>query len=333
MHTKIIDPRRDGRFVFANRGSCQKTVSYLGHDVKARNETVRFFDQERFEITPEEVRSMIDQNAKGLRKEQEKFYSLVISPSQAELVHLKNDSTKLQDYTREVMRNYAENFNVKDDTRILPSELVWYATIHQDRTEKEGEQKGAIKKRHHTHVHIIVSAQDRNRQYRLNPKGWKSRFTFKDWQVQNGKTFQQLFNYQKATTSEKLIAGMPEATQLRHQERIRYKVAHLNQYFMGHRKLDENKVLSIADEQNYGKGFFFRLHHLTKHYQQGKLVNNPYRMLETGKDEPLAFPERTLLHLGKQSLGMGEEIEPTDDEKNKKKQQQQRSSSHPQIEW
>ncbi|MEO0330331.1 MAG: DUF5712 family protein [Bacteroidota bacterium] len=332
MHTKIIDPRRDGRFVFANRGSCQKTVSYLGHDAKARDETVQFFDQERNELASEEVVRVIDQNARGLRKEQEKFYSLVISPSQAELEYLKNDSSNLRDYARKAMRNYAENFNLKDDTQILPSELVWYATIHQDRTEKEGEQKGTIKKGNHTHVHILVSAQDRNRQYRLNPKGWKSRFTFKDWQVQNGKTFQQLFNYQKATTSEKLTVGMPEATQLRHRERIRHKVAYLSEYFMGHQKLDESRVLAIADEQKYGKGFFFRLHHLTKRYQQGKLVFSPYQMLKTGKDEPLAFPERTLLHLGKQSLGMGEEIEPTGDEKNKKKQQQQRSSSHPQIE-
>ncbi|MEM6844989.1 MAG: DUF5712 family protein [Bacteroidota bacterium] len=131
-------------------------------------------------MAPEEVKTVIDQNAKGLRKEQEKFYSLVISPSQAELVHLKNDPTKLQEYTQAVMQNYAKNFNLKDDIQILPLELVWYATIHHDRTEKEGEQKRMVKKGHHTHVHILVSAQDRNRQHRLNPKGWKSRFIFKD---------------------------------------------------------------------------------------------------------------------------------------------------------
>ncbi|MEM6844990.1 MAG: hypothetical protein AAF944_23585 [Bacteroidota bacterium] len=149
--------------------------------------------------------------------------------------------------------------------------------------------------------------------------------------MQNEKTFQQLFDYQQQTTSKKLTAGMPEVTQLRHQERILYKVTYLNQYFTGHRKLDESRVLAIADEQKYGKGFFFRLHHLTKCYQQGKLVNNPYRMLETGKDESIVFPEHTLLHLGKQSLGMSEEMTNPDDEKQKKKQQH-RSYLHPQIE-
>ncbi|MEO0331197.1 MAG: DUF5712 family protein [Bacteroidota bacterium] len=171
MHTKIIHPKRDGRFVFANRGSCQKTVSYLSHDAKDRDATVQFFDQDQNSVTPDEVQSVIDQNAKGLRKEQEKFYSLVLSPSQAELAHLKNDPTKLQDYTRAIMKNYAENFQLKDEQSLAPSEVVWYATIHQDRTEKEGEQKGKTKKGYHTHVHVIVSAQDRNRQHRLNPKG------------------------------------------------------------------------------------------------------------------------------------------------------------------
>ncbi|MEO0331195.1 MAG: hypothetical protein AAF223_05850 [Bacteroidota bacterium] len=44
-------------------------------------------------------------------------------------------------------------------------------------------------------------------------------------------------------------------------------------------------------------------------------------MLKTGKGESLAFPERTLLHMGKQSLGMGNDVENPDVEKQKKKQQ------------
>ena len=186
MHTKIIDPRRDGRFVFATRGSSQKTVAYLGHDARERNKPIQFFDAQRDDVTPEEISPVIDQHAKGLRKKQEAFYSLVLSPSQAELAHIGNDSSKLRDYTRAVMDNYARNFTLKDGSQLAPSQLVWYAIIHQERKEKEGERKGAYKKGHQAHMHVIVSAQDKSRQYRLNPKGWKSRFTFKDWQVQNG---------------------------------------------------------------------------------------------------------------------------------------------------
>ena len=322
MHSKIIDPRRHGRFVFANRGSSSKTVSYLGHEAREQGEETTFFNQQRNEVTADEVRDSIDGNTKGLRKQQEKFYSLVLSPSQAELKHIGNDPTKLQNYTRQVMDNYARNCTLKDGRTLDPSELVWYATIHQERKEKEGEQKGTTKSGLHQHVHVLVSAQDRSGQHRHNPKGWKSRFTFKDWQVQNGKTFQQLFGYRDATTSDKLTAGMSEETKLRHQERIRYRITHLNQYFAGTQKLDVDKALSIGQEQQYGKGFFFNLHRLTKQYQEGKLVNNPYRMLETGKDEKMSFPEQTLLHLGKGAQAVGQEVGEEEETSQRKKKQQ-----------
>ena len=323
MHSKIIDPRRDGRFVFANRGSCSKTVSYLGHEAREQGKETAFFNQQRNDVTAEEVGNSIDGNTRGLRKQQEKFYSLVLSPSQAELEHIGSDPTKLQTYTRQVMANYAQNCKLKDGQALRPSEVVWFATIHQERKEKEGEQKGTTKSGPHQHVHVLVSAQDRSGQHRLNPKGWKSRFTFKDWQVQNGKTFQRMFGYRDPTTSESLTAGMPEETKLRHQERIRYRITDLNEHFVGKQKIDVDTALSIGREQQYGKGFFFNLHRLTKQYQQGKLVNNPYQMLETGKDEKISFSERALLHLGKGAQAVGQEVS-EDDELGKRKKKQQR---------
>ena len=322
MHSKIIDPRRHGRFVFANRGSCSKTVSYLGHE--ARQETV-FFDQQQNDVSSDEVRTAIDGNTKSLRKAQEKFYSLVLSPSSAELQHIGNSTAKLQAYTRRVMDNYARNTTLGNGQKLAPSELVWFATVHQERKEKEGEQKGAVKPGLHQHVHILVGAQDRSGQHRINPKGWKSRFTFKDWQVENGKTFQQMFGYQDATTSSKLTAGMSEETQRRHQERIRYRIAHLNEYFTGDRKIDVARALSIGKEQQYGKGFFFNLHRLTKQYRAGKLVNDPYQMLATGKDEAFSFPERTLLHLGKGAQAVGQEAGEEEEISRRKKKQSQRA--------
>lgn len=308
--------------MFANRGSCSRTVSYLGHEAKERGEETVFFNRQQNDLTADEVRNSIDGNTKGLRKQQEKFYSLVLSPSQAELKHIDNDTTKLQAYTRQVMNNYARNTTLGNGQQLAPSELVWFATLHQERKEKEGEQKGTTKSGLHQHVHILVSAQDRSGQHRINPKGWKSRFTFKDWQVQNGKTFQQMFGYQDATTSAKLTKGMSEETQLRHQERIRYRINQLNEHFTGSRKIDVDRALMIGKEQQYGKGFFFNLHRLTKQYQEGKLVNNPYRMLETGKDEKLSFPERTLFHLGKGAQAVGQEVGDGEETSRRKKKQQ-----------
>jgi hypothetical protein len=327
MHSKIIDPRRNGRFVFANRGSCQKTVSYLGHEAKATKDEVKFFHHQRNDITSEEVRTAIDQNSKGLRKKQEKFYSLVLSPSQDELAHLGNDQRKLQQYTRQVMENYARNFTLPDGKQLRSSKLLWFATIHQERKEKEGDRKGVAKSGHHTHIHILVSGQDREQKYRLNPKGRKHLFLFKDWQIQNGKTFQQLFDYHKPTISEKLTQGMSEATQQRHQERIRYRISYLNEYFTGNRKIDVDKAMAIGKEQQYGKGFFFHLSRLTKQYQAGKMVHDPYQILQTGKDATISFPERTLLEIGKSAQAMGQDIGSEEPSSRKRKLKKHNSPS------
>lgn len=323
MHSKVINPSRHGRFVFNNRGSCKGLVTYLGHEAREQQQATRFFNQDHIDVLAEEVRTTIDSNTKGLRKQQEKFYSLVLSPSEEELKHLKNDPEKLRQYTRQVMDNYAKNFRLKDSKRLAPSELVWYATIHQERKQKQGAEKGSSKAGRHQHVHVIVSAKDKTREIRLNPRGRQSRFSIRDWQVQNGKAFQQMFGYQKPTLSDKLTQGMsPEQIQ-RHQQRIQEKVSSLNQYFVGTQKLDADKVLVIGKEQQYGKGFFFKLHRLTKQYHQGKSVNNPYHILQTGKDEPINLPEYTLLRLGKEAQETGQEVENKEFSKRKKRKTQQ----------
>lgn len=79
-HIKIIDPKRDGRFIFQNQGSCKKTVAYLGHEVREQGRESVFYNDKGADIPAEEVQTVIDNNTKGLRKQQEKFYSLVLPP-------------------------------------------------------------------------------------------------------------------------------------------------------------------------------------------------------------------------------------------------------------
>lgn len=235
---------------------------------------------------------------------------------------MQNDPGKLRQYTRQVMENYANNFVLKgrEKERLGSSDLVWYATIHEERKEKGGHQKGTSKAGLHQHVHILVSAKDKTGALRLNPKGHRSRFSIREWQVENGKSFQQLFGYQKPTVSEKLTQGMPLQQQQRHQQRIQEKVDYLNEYFTGHWKINTDKALTIGKEQEYGKGFFFNLHKLTKQYQEGKSVNNPYHMLETGKDEKISLPEHVLFQVARTSEAVGQQMQ--EDEANQRKKQQ-----------
>ena len=137
MHIKIINPKSDGRKVYDNTGSVDQLVSYLQHEAKESEEEREdiFFDQSRNHVSAEEVKARINGNCKGVRADQEKFFSIVVSPSEEELRHIENDDEQLRRYVRQVMENYAQSFRIKD--KVLSSEdLVWFATVHQDREVK-----------------------------------------------------------------------------------------------------------------------------------------------------------------------------------------------------
>ncbi|AUD06487.1 DUF5712 family protein [Spirosoma pollinicola] len=166
MQTKFTSPIKAN-----NKGSCSKLVNYLEKE-NDKNLSVNkeyFFSSDRDKCNKWEVIQQIDNNAKGqkIEKEQDRFFSIVIAPSQTELAHIGNDPDKLKEYTRQTMENYAAGFcNNKGENRGLESkDLVWYAKIENERKYstldaevKEGLAKnGQLKVGDQRHVHIIVS--------------------------------------------------------------------------------------------------------------------------------------------------------------------------------
>ncbi|MEQ9440345.1 MAG: DUF5712 family protein [Cyclobacteriaceae bacterium] len=138
MHIKIINPSKDGRKVYDNTGPVDKLVAYLQHESKDQekgNDDI-FFNQHHDNISSQEVRNTINGNTKGVRANQEKFFSIVVSPSENELAHIRNDDQALKKYVRQVMNNYAAAFMLKDGKKLSSDDLVWFATIHQDREVK-----------------------------------------------------------------------------------------------------------------------------------------------------------------------------------------------------
>ena len=162
MQTKFTSPIKAN-----NKGSCSKLINYLEKE-NAQSEE-RFFSSDRNNCNKWEVMQQIDNNAKGqkIEKDQDRFFSIVIAPSQAELEHIGNDSDKLKEYTRQTMENYAAGFcNNKGENRGLESkDLVWYAKIENERkySNLDAEVKaglaenGQAKEGDQRHVHIIVS--------------------------------------------------------------------------------------------------------------------------------------------------------------------------------
>jgi len=76
-------------------GSCQNFIYYLEKENKdlAPEAQEKFFNQHSDSIEINEVIDTIDNNKHKLKHKESKFYSIVLSPSQNELMHLKNDGS------------------------------------------------------------------------------------------------------------------------------------------------------------------------------------------------------------------------------------------------
>ena len=78
--------------------------------VRSPEEQELFFNQTENNIGADRVIAEIDANTAKLSKQDPKFYSIMVSPSQSELKHIGDDPEKLKEYTRELMKTYAASF-------------------------------------------------------------------------------------------------------------------------------------------------------------------------------------------------------------------------------
>jgi hypothetical protein len=298
MYLKLIDPKTHGKAAYNNKGSCHQTVNYLVHEAnKDRGEVNIFFNQDRDFFRPEHVQHAIDNNTKGLRAQEHKFYSLIISPSENELKHIQNNEQQLKGYTRQVMELYALNFNLKDDIKLQSDDLVWFATIHQEReyrgTDNEviagkamvGEKRPGLQ----THIHIIVSARDKEQKVTLNPGGRRSRFNLMNWQRAAGQQFEKQFDY-KALENEKLkVRERDSSRDGGRAKRIEERIEHLNLHLPKERRLEAERVKQIAVKREYDKTFYRSLKHLENKAVLGLPLHHPYHFLNTGKEKQTVY--------------------------------------------
>lgn len=144
-----------------NTGSCGQLTDYLEKENQKLGKKELWFDQGRDDIGPDQVKTGIDQNVAKLKKTEAKFYLFNISPSEKELDHIGNDPQKLKAFAREVMKEYAENFN----KGLSEQDIKYYGKIeynryytHEDPEVKQGlRQRGEAKEGSHMHAQLIVS--------------------------------------------------------------------------------------------------------------------------------------------------------------------------------
>ncbi|MCL6296587.1 MobB family relaxase [Jejuia spongiicola] len=123
------------------KGSVRNFANYLEkeNEGKTPEEQEHFFNQFENSVEVEQVIQDIDGNTAKLAKEEPKFYSMVVSPAHRELRHIGNDLEKLREYTRELMKDYAESFNREPKKTV--DDIKYYAKIEYERFYKETDKK------------------------------------------------------------------------------------------------------------------------------------------------------------------------------------------------
>ena len=311
MYAKVINPKTNGRKVYNNAGSSQRCANYLVKEAKENGEAATFFGAPGTEHkTAAEVVEMLDGNVKGLKKDDPKFHSLVLSPSEAELLLIGNDPKALESYTQNVMDLYAKNFHLKNGKELGESNLVWAATIHQERKNRgtdegvQGEKKDGLQ----THVHVIVSARDAEQKITLNPLGTADRFNRVQFQaeavtqmeVQFGRvqprelgarvpTRQERVEQNAEEITSKAAANRKEKKPLTPEQiaakdaRLDTQVARVNAKLDASMQLDPARVKEAAKERKYDNVFYATLGQIERNAEKGNYTPRPYDYLTTGR--------------------------------------------------
>lgn len=199
----MIVKAQGGGKIYANTGSCSDVVSYLQHEdaerLQAGQTPEPFFNQEQDRISPKEITEKIDNNRKGLKNNEAKFYVITIAPSHDELRKMgatkEEQAAAMKEYIRtEVMTKYAEGFN----KGLNANDLEYYGKIHFERHEKDGED---------LHAHIVVSHKTKNNGKSISPmtnhNGKKKTgaaqggFNRKEWYSSCEKAFDKRFKHER----------------------------------------------------------------------------------------------------------------------------------------
>ncbi len=226
-----------------NKGSCSKYGFYLNKENEEYTKMEQperqqyFFNQTENKISTVNAIATVDDNnkGKGLKKNQDKYFTLTLNFSHKELQFLaekasgkkinnvdelnieqyKKYNEAIREYAREAMNNYSDNFK----RNISKNDIAWFAKVEHRRrfkgTDKEVEKgkvnSGELKPGLNSHVHITVSRM--HKEYRtslsplansrfstnktLNGKQVTSGFDRSNWKQLNEDSFDKMFNYER----------------------------------------------------------------------------------------------------------------------------------------
>lgn len=153
-----------GKGLAQRTGSSGGLVAYLEKEVQGQ-----WFSLDREDVPATEVTQTLDRNKRNLNRDADKYYQVILAPSQAELRHIGSDPEKLRAYTRAAMEQYAANFGKGIEGR----DLVYFAKVEHERTTGPADlavqvgdvARGQAKPGDQTHIHVLVSRTENLARY------------------------------------------------------------------------------------------------------------------------------------------------------------------------
>lgn len=281
MYSQIDDAgknnpgRKGGKEVYANKGSSARLVHYMWANEEKREGNM-FFNNESDAIHYEDVKSLIDNNVKGLRKEDVKFWSLNINPSEKELLHIGNDKEKLKEFTKQCVANIVQELNEGKDKKFELNDLVWTAIIHDtrkyttyDKNIPECKRVGESKE-NSMHVHIILSNNVKAQNRKLSIKK-RSNFNIISWAQKNQSSFCEKHNYIlpfDVFKESQIKTITAKALSIKDRTGIEFDIAEL---------------LKKADAKKWNGDIAMNIKNLDWDYKRGYVIANPSLYVENGK--------------------------------------------------
>jgi hypothetical protein len=190
MFVKFDKPKTDSKGRLANSGSSSAFVNYLGKEdeihIEQGEQPEQWFSNGRDECHPAEVRAAIDSDHQGIGKNEGKFATGSINPTEEEWKalgsteeeRLNNFKSWIQkDFNQEFAGNFKKLDKAGKEVIIEPQNVKMYYKVEYDRyhTGRDQEVKmglkwqGEPKEGFNVHCHFIVGRKTADGRNRISP--------------------------------------------------------------------------------------------------------------------------------------------------------------------
>ena len=190
MFIKFDKPKTDSKGKLASSGSSSAFVNYLGKEdslhLEQGEQPEQWFSNGRDECHPAEVRAAIDSDHQGIGRDEGKFATGSINPTEQEWKALgKTETQRLENFKSWIQKDFnqefADNFKKLDkagkEVKIEPENVKMYYKVEHDRYHTGRDQdvkiglkwQGEPKEGFNVHCHFIVGRKTADGRNRISP--------------------------------------------------------------------------------------------------------------------------------------------------------------------